>query len=80
MAQRTKTGGRIQGTPNVLTKEMRSIIKEIISKELTGISETLNKLEPEKKVEIIIKLLPYVLPKVEPVPMEAGEPFTSEWE
>ena len=74
MAKGIKTGGREQGTPNLLTKEMRAILKEIVSKELKLISENLNKLEPEKRTEIVLKLLPYVLPKVESVNMERGEP------
>ena len=72
----TKTGGREQGTPNRLTKEMRTILKEIVSKELNLISENIDKLEPEKRTEILLKLLPYVLPKVEAVNMEKGEPMT----
>ncbi len=70
-----KTGGREKGTPNLLTKEMRAILKDIISKELNSISENLEKLESDKRLDVILKLLPYVLPKVESVPMEKGEPF-----
>ena len=65
-----KTGGREKGTPNLLTKEMRAILKDIISKELNSISENLKKLESDKRLDVILKLLPYVLPKVESVPME----------
>ncbi|HOY32614.1 MAG TPA: hypothetical protein PKW80_12120 [Bacteroidales bacterium] len=75
MAKGKKTGGREQGTPNLLTKELRSILKSIISKELELLPETLEKLEPEKRTEIVLKLLPFVLPKVEPVIMEKGEPL-----
>lgn len=34
MAKGEKTGGREQGTPDLLTKEMRAILKRIIAKEL----------------------------------------------
>lgn len=75
-----KFGGREPGTPNLLTKEMRAILKNIIAKELEMLPETLKKLEPEKRTEIVIKLLPYVLPKVEAVTMEKGEPLiTNDW-
>ena len=80
MAKGQKTGGREQGTPNVLTKEMRGILKGIIAKELQTLPETIEKLEPDKRTEVILKLLPYVLPKIEPVPMQTGEPCTTDWE
>ena len=76
MAKGIKTGGREQGTPNLLTKEMRAILKGIIAKEIKMIPETLEKLEPEKRLELVLKLLPYVLPKVETVPMGQGEPWS----
>jgi hypothetical protein len=73
-----KFGGRESGTPNTLTKEMRTILKGIISKELESIPETLQKIEPEKRLEIVLKLLPFVLPKVENVPMTINEPWGSD--
>jgi len=78
MAKGIKTGGREQGTPNILTKEMRTILKSIIAKELETLQETINKTETDKRIDIILKLLPYVLPKVENVPMDKNEPLT--WE
>lgn len=69
--------GRKKGTPNVLTKEMRLILKNIIAEELATIPETLKKMEPDKRLEVILKLIPYVLPKIEPVTMYAGEPIES---
>jgi len=78
MAKGIKTGGRAEGTPNTLTKEMRTILKGIISKELESIPETLQKIEPEKRLEIVLKLLPFVLPKVENVPMTINEPWGSD--
>lgn len=80
MAKGIKTGGREPGTPNVLTKEMRGILKEIIAKEIATIPETLEKMEPDKRLDVILKLIPYVLPKIEPISMEKGEPLTmDEW-
>jgi hypothetical protein len=58
---------------------MRTILKGIIAKELSLIPETLAKLEPEKRADLVIKLLPYVLPKVEAVTMSEGEPFDNDW-
>jgi len=78
MAKGIKTGGREQGTPNKLTKELRSILKNILAKELETIPDNLEKLEPKDRLEITIKLIPYVLPKIETVSMDKGEPLN--WE
>ena len=59
---------------------MRAILKSIIANELETLPETLEKMEPEKRLEVILKLIPYVLPKIEPVPMQTGEPMLSDWD
>ena len=74
-----KTGGREKGTVNLMTSELRATLKQIVSNELESISATLETLEPDKRCEMILKLLPYVLPKVESVKMEDGEPWKSDW-
>jgi len=74
MAQGIKTGGREAGTPNKLTKELREILKDLLHRELTALPERLEKLDGKERLEILVKLLPYVLPKVEPVSMDNGEP------
>jgi hypothetical protein len=78
MAKGIKTGGREQGTPNKLTKELRSILKNILAKEMETIPDNLEKLEPKDRLEMTIKLIPYVLPKIETVSMDKGEPVN--WE
>lgn len=77
MAKGTKTGGREQGTPNKLTKELRTVLKEFLFKELQDLPVHLNKLESKDRLEILVRLLPYVLPKVEAVNYDSGEPL--EW-
>ncbi|MDG5800044.1 hypothetical protein QA597_06700 [Marinilabiliaceae bacterium ANBcel2] len=73
MAKGIKTGGREQGTPNRLTKELRAMLKNILAKEIEKIPDVLDKLEPKDKMEMIIKLLPFTLPKVEPENYAIGE-------
>lgn len=63
MATGIKTGGRNKGTPNKVTKELREKIKSIVDNEITIIKESLKDLEPRDRMDFIIKLLPYVLPK-----------------
>lgn len=72
---RVKTGGRTKGTPNKITSELRDSLKQIIDGELISLSNRLEQLEPKERVELLIKLLPYILPKVQTVSHREDEPF-----
>ncbi len=61
-----------------LTKDLRANLKTLVEKELNQLPETLATLPAEKRLEVLLKLLPFVLPKVESVGMTKGEP--SSWE
>ena len=60
-----KYGGRKKGTPNKLTKQLRSVLKEVIYNELENIEDRLDQSEPKERVELVIKIMPYVFPKME---------------
>lgn len=60
-----KNGGRKKGTPNKITKELRETIKEILESEFKKMPEILKSLDPEKRMNLLIKLLPFVVPKLE---------------
>lgn len=79
MATGTKTGGRTKGTPNRMTKEIRAVLKDVIGEQLESMPDVLATLEPKEKLEFIIKLMPYVLPKVEAVKMNDGEGMSFDW-
>ena len=68
--------GRPQGTPNKITRELRDTLKKVIDGELAELPQTLKALAPLERTELIIKLLPYVLPKVQTVMPSWGEPFS----
>jgi len=70
-----KYGGRQKGTPNRMTKELRSVIKDILYQELEQIQERLDALKPRERVELLIKLMPYVLPKVTSISHTTNEPL-----
>ena len=70
-----KFGGRQKGTPNKLTKELRTLLKDILYDELENLEEHLDELEPRDRLEIIIKLMPYVFPKVQKVSPSMDEPI-----
>tara|TARA_B110000285_G_C14565074_1_gene355256 strand:- start:121 stop:297 length:177 start_codon:yes stop_codon:yes gene_type:complete len=58
MAKGYKSGGRQKGTPNKLTTEIRSVLKDIIYYEIDTIEERLLQLEPKERIELVIKLIP----------------------
>ena len=58
-----------------LTGNIRDTLKEMIQKEITNLPDTLKELEPVQRLNIICKLIPYVLPKVESVTHTQGEPI-----
>ena len=62
---RKKTGGRVAGTPNRITSELRTALRDIIAAELDSLPKTLESFEPKERLELVIKLLPFCLPKVQ---------------
>lgn len=59
----------------ILTTSLRDKLKGIVNKELEGLEERLQTMEPEKRLNIVCKLLPFVCPKVETVSHKEGEPL-----
>ena len=59
-----KTGGRAPGTPNKITAELREVLKGVVAKELTTITATLEALPPRERLEVLVKLLPYCMPRI----------------
>ena len=74
-----KYGGRKKGTPNKMTKELRSVLKEVLYSELENIEERFDQLEPKQRIELMIKLMPYVFPKLESITHTANEPVDLDW-
>ena len=70
MAIEIKTGDRTVGTENKTTKEIRAVLKEVINDELLNIESLLCELQPKQRLELVIKLMPLVLPKLAPEPIE----------
>ena len=67
MVNRMKTGGRELGTPNKLTSEVKELLKKIIENQLETLEEDLKTLSTKDRFEILVKLLPYIIPKEETV-------------
>ncbi|WP_127139074.1 hypothetical protein [Flagellimonas oceanensis] len=69
-----KVGGRKKGTPNRYTEDVRKILKDVVFNELENIPDILEELPPEKRIDVFLKLIPFVFPKVNNVVMDDGEP------
>ena len=58
-----------------VTSELRDSLKQVIDGELISLSERLEELEPKERVKLLIKLLPYIMPKVQTVSHSQDEPL-----
>ncbi len=67
MAKGTKTGGRQKGTPNKVTKDLRLLLKDLVTNEIAKAEENLAMAEPKERLDFLLKLLPYILPRYESV-------------
>lgn len=67
MAKGIKTGGRQKGTRNKITGTVKEIITQSISNELESLPLLLQHLEPKERIDAIIKLIPYLIPKASPI-------------
>jgi hypothetical protein len=66
-----KMGGRKKGDTNKLTKEFRSVLRAFLQKEVVKLPNTFNSIKsPERRLELILKLLPFVVPKAQEISLE----------
>ena len=49
--------------------------KDVLYNELEKIEELLESLEPKERLELVIKILPFILPKVDKIGHTYNEPF-----
>ena len=70
-----KFGGRKKGTPNKMTKELRSTLKDVLFREIEEIEDRLDLLDLKDRLELLIKLMPYALPKVTSISHKINEPL-----
>ena len=60
---KTKTGGRKPGSTNIIGKDLRGRVLDIVENNLEGLEGTLEHLEPKDRIAVILKLMEFVLPK-----------------
>jgi hypothetical protein len=65
--------GRPKGSENKITTETKEIIKNFIDSEIKNIIAEFKELTIKERFDIITKLLPYVMPKIETVSIHEEE-------
>ncbi len=65
--------GRPKGAVNKTTAETKELLQKIVGNELNGIADLLEKLEPKERIDAVIKLLPYIVPKQTEIIIEPKE-------
>lgn len=63
MDKKVKTGGRQIGTPNQLTKELRSKLNMFINENYDLFIKDYHQLEPKDRINIYVKLYQTAMPK-----------------
>jgi hypothetical protein len=61
---RTKKGGRVKGTPNILTAELRQNIATLLNNNFDKMQQDLNALQPSNRLHCLIELYKLCLPKL----------------
>lgn len=64
-------------TPKVM--DLRDRLKAIVENELGRLPETLDALTGKERLDVILKLMPLVVPKSKPVHYREGEPMDISW-
>ena len=70
---RQKTGGRKANTPNRINAEAKEVIQNLVNSEVNKIPQLLEELQPKDRLEILIKLIAFVVPKQTKLQLEADE-------
>ena len=65
--KRQKTGGRQKGTPNKMTAEKREFLGNLLSDNYDLIRQDFLNLDSYQRCNILVKILSYIMPKVQPV-------------
>ncbi|MEH6304678.1 DUF5681 domain-containing protein [Olivibacter sp. CPCC 100613] len=55
--------GRPKGVPNKTGRELKEVVKALIDREMDSIDNYLSQLDPKERLDVVVKLMPYVLPR-----------------
>ena len=66
-----KMGGRKKGDTNKTTNEIRVLLRAFLEKEILALPNAFSSIKsPERRLELIIKLLPFAVPKPQEITFE----------
>ena len=57
----------------VKVDEMRRGLKELMQREIANLPDLIEQLPPDQRINVVFKMMPYVLPRVESVNAKSGE-------
>nr|WP_309760375.1 hypothetical protein [Flavobacterium sp.] len=63
--------GRPKGAVNKNTATTKAVIQKLVTSELAGLPELMNALKPKERAEILVKLLPFIIPKQTEISIDA---------
>lgn len=55
--------------------DMRKSLKEMMNREIANLPNLIEQLPTEQRIGVVLKMMPFVLPKVEKVNAKSGEPM-----
>ncbi|RTY97604.1 hypothetical protein EKM02_13445 [Flavobacterium sp. RSP49] len=62
--------GRPKGAVNKTTAETKELLQKIVSKELEGIAERLEQMSDKERIDAVIKLMAFIIPKQNHIEIE----------
>lgn len=68
-----KTGGRVAGSQNKATADLRNVVRKIIEDNMGQLQADIASLPPKDRVVIMEKLLQYTIPKIQAVEFDASK-------
>ena len=71
-----KKGGRIKGTPNKLTLELRKNLQLFLENNFDKMQTDLNSVSPGSRLRILVEFYKLILPKVSEMDEEGNTNFT----
>jgi len=66
-----KTGGRVAGTPNKITSDLKTWVGNLIEKNRLQVEKDLKSIDPKDRLIILERLMQYTLPKQQSISVEA---------
>lgn len=65
--------GRPAGAGNKTTQQIRSIFQELLSNEIEAVRDILPTLPPERRIDTVLKMAEFILPKLQRIEMPKEE-------